>query len=378
MSVSYTHLDVYKRQYIYYAGKIIGAFYTALSVGVLFIVLRKLFIHRLIGLAFTLTYAFATQAYSIAAQANWQHGMSLFLLMTALYLMALKSKKVGVHILLGGIIGLATAIRMTNIFYILIPASYTLSSFFSKRDKAAHISALIGGLTLVVGIFLFINNSFHIPAGYADEFKFSLEIFTPTLFIQNIVAILFSYNMGLFFAFPILLLGATSLYILFKERHQFGMALIPAVGAFLVFAGFWWMWTGGYSPHARLLTEMTPLLIIASALVAHKYVKKQVFQIACIALFLLSVSTNLVYIYMSDTTWHNAYSKQGHREQLNNAWHSSPTFLTYHLRKQTFSISHFSCKDSEILSRDFVYRPSLQYKGIVTLFDGQHIVLPKN
>ena len=138
------------------------------------------------------------------------------------------------------------------------------------------------------------------------------------------------------------------------------------------------MWTGGYSPHARLLTEMTPLLIIASALVAHKYVKKQVFQIACIALFLLSVSTNLVYIYMSDTTWHNAYSKQGHREQLNNAWHSSPTFLTYHLRKQTFSISHFSCKDSEILSRDFVYRPSLQYKGIVTLFDGQHIVLPKN
>jgi hypothetical protein len=165
---------------------------------------------------------------------------------------------------------------------------------------------------------------------------------------------------------------------LVKERHQFGMALIPSTLGFIVFSGFWWMWTGGFSAHARLLTEMTPLLIVAMALVAHKYIKKQAFQVACIALFLLSISTNLVYVYMADTTWHDAYSKPGHREQLHNAWHNSPNFLTYHLRKQTFAISHFSYKDSGIISRDFVYRPSLQYKGLVTLFDGQHIILPKN
>lgn len=379
MGVSYLSAEeAANQEYIYYAGKIIGAFYTALSVSMLFIVLRKLFVHRLIGIAFTLTYAFATQAYSTAAQANWQHGMSLFLLMTALYITALNSKKTWMSIGLGGLIGIATALRMTNIFYILIPIFYTLFSYNSKREKIAQIAALVGGLAFVIGVFLFINNWLQIPAGYADEFAFSIEIFSPLLFVQNILGILFSYNMGLFFGFPVLLLGVVALYVLIKERHSFGMALIPTIGAFVVFSGFWWMWTGGFSAHARLLTEMTPLLIIATALVAHKYIKKQAFQVACIALFLLSLSTNLVYVYMADTTWHDAYSEPGHRSQLHNSWHGSPNFLTYHLRKQTFAISHFSCQDSDIISRDFVYRPSLQYKGLVTLFDGQHIILPKN
>ncbi len=365
------------QEYIYYAGKIIGAFYTALSVALLFAVLRGLFIHRAIGLAFTVAYGFATQAYSIAAQANWQHGMSLFLLMTALYIIALKSKKVLVNILIGGIIGLATALRMSNVFYILIPLSIALLSYQNKREKASHSAALVGGLTLILGIFLCVNNILQVPAGYSDEFMFSLEIFTIPLFLQNIFAILFSYNMGLLFAFPIALLGFGALIVLFRERQQFGMALIPAVVCFLAFSGFWWMWSGGYSPHARLLTEMTPLLIIASAMVAHKYIKRQIFQIVCVAFFLLSISTNLVYVYMSDSTWHDAYSKPGHREQLNNAWHSSPSFLTYHLHRQTFAISHFSFSqnNTQILSKDFVYRPSLQYKGIVTLFDGQHVIL---
>lgn len=379
MGVSYlSPEEAVNQEYIYYVGKIIGAVYTALSVAVLFVVLRKLCVHRLIAIASTLTYAFATQAYSTAAQANWQHGMSLFLLMVSLYLIALKSKKIWVSIGLGGLIGLAAALRMTNIFYILIPVFYSLFSYQSKREKFAQIASLIGGLAFVIGISLFVHNLLNIPAGYSDEFAFSIEIFSPALFVQNILAILFSYNMGLFFGFPILILSVGAIYDLVKERHQLGMALIPSIVSFIAFSGFWWMWTGGFSAHARLLTEMTPLLIIAMSLVAHKYVRKQAFHVACIALFLLSISTNLVYVYMADTTWHDAYSKPGHREQLHNAWHTSPNFLTFHLRKQTFSISHFSYKDSDIISRDFVYRPSLQYKGLVTLFDGQHIILPNN
>jgi len=370
--------EAVNQDYIYYAGKIVGAFYTALSVALFFVVLRKLYIHRLIGLVFTIVYAFGSQAYSIAAQANWQHGMSLFLLMIALYIIVLKPKRVATNIVLGGIIGIAAALRITNAFYILIPTSYIFLSFQNTKEKVKQISGLLGGGLFIVGAFLIVQHTFHIPGGYSDEFIFSLKIFSLPLFSQNIFAILFSYNMGLFFAFPILLVGAGALYILVKDRHPFGMSLLPTTLCFLFFSGFWWMWSGGYSPHARMLTEMSPLLVISSALIAHTYIRKQTFQIFFIALFLLSISTNLIYIYMSDTTWHDTYSKAGHREQLHNAWFHSPNFLTYHLRKQTISISHFFNKDSDIMSRDFVYRPSLQYKGIVTLFDGQHIILPHN
>lgn len=376
LGISYIPPDqAVNSEYIYVAGKFIGAFYTALSVALMFLVLKRLYIHRAIALIFSLVYAFATQAYSTAAQANWQHGMSLFLLMLVLYIQTSRSKRLLTHGVLGLLLGIATGLRMTNAFYLFIPIIHNLLLPNSKRGKLYQFISLNTGFAISMTLYFMLSNYLQIPSGYLNEFAFSLDVVTPALFIQNILAALFSYNFGLLYGFPILLLGCMSLYISAKEKHPLALAMIPTIILFMSFVGFWWMWTGGYSAHARLLTEMTPLLIILAALTAHRYISSKIYQILFVSFFLLSISTNLIYVYMADSTWHDKYAKQGHKEQLHNSWYDAPTFLNYHLHNQTISISHLSKTDAMILSKDAVYRPSIQYKGIVTLFDGQHTIL---
>src|SRR5260221_327572 len=62
-------------------GKISASFFASLSVGLLFLLLQKLFGNKKLSIAFSLIFAFATQTFSISSQVLWQHGVAnLFLI----------------------------------------------------------------------------------------------------------------------------------------------------------------------------------------------------------------------------------------------------------------------------------------------------------
>lgn len=357
--------------YIYSTGKIVAIVYAALSAAILYVLIRRLHFSRIISLVSTLIYIMATGVFNTAAQANWTHAITLFCV--NIFLLAVLTMKQTKYplILLGLAAGFLTSMRFSNGFYALIPLVYIYLSYPSKSDALRSIMYYICAVIAGYGLMLALALLMHIPGGYSDEIMFSLKIWSVPLFVQNFFALFFSYNFGLFAAFPILLFAVLPIRSFYHKRQAFELALLSTLMMFIGFAASWWMWSGGYSNSARLLTDLTPIFIIylASSLKLFKHNRN--YQILFVAALLASISTNIISVYMADTSWHDKYTKPGHENQLRNAWYSNPTYFQYHLNNQTFTFTSLYEKKGTVWQHESVIRPSLKYRGFVKIFDGQ-------
>lgn len=363
--------------YNQYIGKITASIYASLSVILIFFILLKIFKKPKIAAYSTLVYAFCTNIYNMASQANWQHAVSLFFINAGIYSL-LHSEKKRYLIIAGILMGIFSQIRISNGFYVLFGIIYLALSVRNRIDIFKRVCLFLLSFFLAYGVIFGFNRILDIPFGYSDEIIFSLKVFTPQLFVANFFSLLFSYNYGLFFFSPILLFSIFGLRAMLQKRPNkikiLLISLLPTLILFPLFASFWWAWAGGQSLNARLITEALPILTILIAAGFSFYSRSKLYKLLFIIFFGISLYINILTVYFMDYSWYSN-TRVGHLSQNYNAWFSRPILIESLIRKNTISITSLYRKNNTIVTRDKVYRPSLHYGTIVKLFDGESLVV---
>jgi hypothetical protein len=220
-----------------------------------------------------------------------------------------------------------------------------------------------------------------------------LNHFTPINFIENLIALLFSFNYGLFFFSPILLLSIFSVVRIVRKKkpsneEKTAKALLPTLALYLVFVGSWWMWNGGRSLNARLLIEAVPVIVI---LLNHSYLlfrKSLIYKAAFYLAFIISLLINILTTYCIDPTlsWYDHFTIHDphhsiltHKYQIRNAWYYRPTVFVYIFRNfmktKTINVSLFYRKDNKLILKTDVLRPSLKHLNITKLSENEVQIL---
>lgn len=365
--------------YPQYAGKILAAFYCALSAALLFLLLLKITKSTTVSFTTAIVYSFGTNIFNTASQANWQHGASLLLIILML-LSIIKDKKSLLQIFfIGSILGLLTQIRISNFFYL----PFIILSFVKYTNKKwsktkTLLVACIGFLTIFAPISL-LNRIYDVPYGYRDAIILAIKNLEPIRFSLNIISILISPNYGLFIYSPVLILGLfairkalgkdknDSIYLLMRN-------LLPTLVLFLVFDAIWPYWTGGTSLGARMLTETLPIWSLLVAIILWK--NKQIYIRALFAFLLaVSITINLLTTFMIDGWWFRFYTKQTPESQLQDAWYYKPSLLEYLLKTRIFYFESFKKEGSQLTVNFNMRRHSFKTGRIEMLFEKKSTIL---
>ncbi len=378
--VSYlTEKEVVNTYYNQYVGKISASIYLSLSVLFIFLLLYRLSKNIKFTLFSTIIYVFGTNIFNTAAQANWQHAISLFLITLFLLIFAGNEKKSAYVLITTGIIsGLFSQLRISNTFYIIFPILFFL---FSTKKEVKKLTIYLCSTAITYFLISNMLQRFGVPFGYGGELTLSLKEFTLLTSIKNLTSLLFSFNHGLFTFSPVLLLVIPSILLLFKksrkndkERH-FLLLLLPVLLTYLLFSSIWWMWTGGISLNARLLSEAVPIFVLLANYSIKYYWEKSLFWAFTLPLFLISFYTNYLTTFAFDYEWHDKYIIKGHHNQFRNAWYSHPPLLVLLAKRNYIFYEKIYRKDGYIYSDKFVFRPSIKYANIVKLFSSKEEVL---
>ncbi len=316
-----TPIQMVFSNYGQYLGKISASFYTSLASVLLFLLLMRLFSNYKASLLGTEVFVYGTNVFNTVSQANWQHGISLFILLIFLHLVISKNTKMWQIILAGLLISLATLVRISNGIYFLLP--------WLLRTKPKLL--IIYFLTFIGGyLSLFIlNTKLGIPSAYQSEIIYSLTHFSLVTIFVNLFSILFSWNFGLFIFCPILLLALLGYK---KDSLYISLGLVAVL--FLLFNASWTYWTGGTSLEARMLSESLPIWIIFLTHGFIKFSKSKIYLGLFIILFSLSVFINLLTTWVMDASWFPYYTKQTPQTQVQDAWYAKPTLLGFLLSRK--------------------------------------------
>ncbi len=361
---------IFDNNYLQYLGKINAVFYVSFSGVFLYYILNFMTTNTKISLSMTFIYLFVTNIANTAAQANWQHGVSLCFI-NLFILIFIKAKYFWHYLVLGMLLAVLGSIRITNLFYIFTVPIYTLYYWKSWKLYLSQNLLYLLSFTLCFLSISYYFNSIGVPYGYSSEIILSFSEITPRLFISNLGALLFSYNYGLFYFTPVLLLIFTSPI----RSSKLAIALLPTLLIFPIFAAIWWMWTGGMALNARLLSEVMPILTIYLLISYVQYKPLTTYRILFTVLVTIGLFNNFLTTYMMDYSWHDKYLEHGgHKSQVHNAWVSNPTLLAYLSDRRYITTNKLLKNDGVISERIRVYRPSIQYLGFPKIFDTTKLI----
>jgi len=361
--------DFLKKDYEGYyqiAGKYYASLLVSISVVFIFLAIYKLFGSKIIALLGSIAYAFATLAYSTAAQGNWQHGPSLLLISASFYLLLhfLQKRQKGSLFLISVLLAVATLIRIINIIF--FPILLTVL-FFNKNYRKYTLLPLLLFFGIIVGWNVFFS-LLGVPGGYNSEIIRSFTSFNQLYSAKVLVSLLFSPNVGLLVFSPIFILsflGFLKLFFdFFREKNSFSsqqhiFLLISFLSFMALFLSnsMWWAWEGGYSYGPRMLTEGTPFLIYLGSYFAYSLkenvLTSTMFLMIFLLLFIYSFLIQIIGVYAHDTDWHYKYYEG--RSRLDMAWYNSPNIIDYYLKvKRVFFIQRL-IKDKKGLRIEKTY-----------------------
>ncbi len=363
-------------------GKYYAALIASISVVFVFLTLHALLKNVLYSLIGAITYGFATMVYSTASQGNWQHAPSLLLITVSFYLFFsfLTSKRQALLIAISFLLGLATLIRISNIFCFI--AIISALFFYKPYRKLVIYSVIIFFLLLVTwqGVISVLG----VPGGYNSEIVRSLQTFNLFYAIQVVLSLLISPNVGLFIFCPLSILSFLGIYkvlrLILKSKGKgteplliFLLVSIISFSMLLLFDSFWWAWEGGYSWGPRLLIESIPFLTYLGVYFMYalqgKILKITYFVIFSI-LFVYGVLVQAVGVYADDNDWHNNYYKEG-IDRMAMAWQIHPPVLWYYIlqRKIYFTQKIVKTDDGVKIEKSYYYIDPLkgEYKKVKTV-----------
>ncbi len=233
---------------------IAAALTTALAVGLVFAISRRLTPRIWIALATTGVFAFGTQAWSTASRTTWAHGPSMLFLAAALYCALRARSSVSWFGPMGAALALAYFARPTNAVAVLALGIWALSYGAPAFKRFALGGALV--TTVVVGLnFEFYGRAFQ-PYFQANRLAVS------GVTIEALVGNLVSPSRGLLVFVPAAFL--CSYGVLLKHRagtlDRLDMAVAATVVAYWVTVSLFPHWYAGYAYGPRFLADVAPLM----------------------------------------------------------------------------------------------------------------------
>src|SRR5260221_4771197 len=292
-------------------GKISASFFASLSVGLLFLLLQKLFGNKKLSIAFSLIFAFATQTFSISSQVLWQHGVANLFLILSLFFYV-RNKKAG---------SLFFAVcsfwaRLTYFPYLIVLLTAVAVSSKRKLEIAILLLISVLGVSALLLFNFFYTGS--VLGGYANSSKAQLGS------IVNILGVIFSPARGLIFYSPIFIFGIIGIGWVFYKRYKLSIPLknvllinsFYLVSVILINALFLYWW-GGNSWGSRLLTDSTVCAVILSAFL-YREIKNLFFKIFFWLLILYSVGIQIIGVFYFPRGSLNEYpdNVDTHQERL--------------------------------------------------------------
>jgi hypothetical protein len=229
----------------------VASFFVAVCVVLFYLICRRsLDVPRSLFLAFV--FAFATSAWSTASRALWQHGPSMLMLCTTLYLALLAEDRPWLIQFAGLPLAYSFVIRPTNSISVLLFSVF----LFTKYRK--YVPGYLGLSMVIAAPFLLFNlvryHSFF-PPYYAPG-----RIGSSARFFQAVAGNVISPARGLFIYSPVLLLSVYGVAL--KARNgqltKLDVTLICATIFHVLAVSSLPLWWGGHSFGPRFLTDMLP------------------------------------------------------------------------------------------------------------------------
>ncbi|HAI62756.1 MAG: hypothetical protein UU64_C0006G0014 [candidate division WWE3 bacterium GW2011_GWF2_41_45] len=246
-------------------GRIAASFYTAISVGIFYLIIRKFSTTRKIKTGawmyvFIFFFAFCTNVYSISSRGLWQHVSALLLnSLIILFLLYSNERKYLVK-WLGLLCGLAFLARPTNVFFILPVALIVFLRFRSEFVKFVAMGAPIA-------IFYLSYNYLVFGSPITNEYIARNDTTFSTPVWVGLFGYMFSPARSFLFITPPLVLSYLGMWKLFKSRSRdyvdtILLYLSVAFLATLVMYSTWWCWYGADRFGYGFFTEWIPVLTL--------------------------------------------------------------------------------------------------------------------
>src|SRR4030042_4207773 len=375
-----TNREIVFSDYSQYIGKLLASFYCTIAALLLFLFFLKIIKNTQVSFLSALIFVFCTNVFNTASQDNWQHGLSLMLILVMLLISTLK-KTVFRYVVIGILLGVLAQIRITNVFYLpfilLLIGGFDIKSWINNKIIWSFLIAFFIVFMLISSFYWL----FDIPYGYGSSIIDSLKTFSPLDFLLALISIFISPNYGLFIYSPLLIISVFAAFHLKNNKsvkkstlRGFLVALMPTLILFALFNAAWPYWTGGSSLGGRLMTESLPVWI--GLLVYFQLINKGIFLKGLfILLLLVSVIINIVTTFMLDGWWFRFHTKQSPEYQLSDAWFHKPTLFEYLLRTRIIYWESLKKEDNNIYVYFSMRRPTFTSKSVTTLMNEKRLIL---
>jgi hypothetical protein len=247
-------------------GKYSSAVWCALAAAMLFSVFMKIVPSAAMPL--TITFAFGSSVWSVASQASWGHGPSVFGISLAVWCLTSIGRggsTVALALIAGVGVGFAASCRIVNGAALGSVLFVMLFSGLWRFIPIALLGFAVGISPHVMVNALLFNDA--ISGGYGGE----AGRWTGNL-AESIPGLLLSPSRGIIFFSPILALAfvgvvwATCSCRLNKVDRLVVVAMFAFAIVSLVVYGKWWYWTAGWTYGSRFLIDSLPGWLLPAAL----------------------------------------------------------------------------------------------------------------
>jgi len=237
----------------------IASFIVALTSLLIYLISRFFIDDKKYSLLLVFIFAFCTSSWSIASRALWQHGPSMLMLATALYLVKLAEKKPYLIQFVSIPLAFSYVVRPTNTLSIVFLAIFVLIKY-----REYFLKSLLWASTIAIPFLLSnlaVYNSFlspyYLPSGQHGNWTFPY-------FLEALAGNLISPSRGLFVYSPILLFSIYGFILKIRGKQLLDYLLacimilhLLAISSFSPLPQWW----GGHSFGPRLLCDMLPYLM---------------------------------------------------------------------------------------------------------------------
>ncbi len=275
-----------------------GAYLTALSVAVMWFVIKKGIKDNKKAILLLIIYALGTNSLSTSAQGLWQHSSSQ--LLNASGLLMIVSNLFGPA---GFLFGLATIARPTNLLSLVFFGFYII--FTTKSIKKTLIYAFAAAVPLIWEISLdtyLFGSIFN--TGYGDHNRWTANI------VEGFLGIWFSPSKGILFTSPVLIFVFYTFYKVSKNFKTDKLLTTVSIIIILhtIILGKWYNWFGGYSWGTRMASDVLPYMVFALI----PFVNSELFGKKSIRYaFYIATGYSILYhlsgLVFFDGVWHTIY-----------------------------------------------------------------------
>jgi len=225
------------------------------------------------------------------------HATGTFFIFSSFYLLYLSiryKKNLPYFLLSGALAGFAITLDLLSLIIAELLFLYVLIQKKYKESLIFLLGLLIGVSPFLIYNFIIFGNPLDLPRNHLDKTIWSQlpgnngVIFNLPYNFHVMLRLLFYPYRGLFIYFPVLLLFIPGLYLMWKKQRLETILIFSIFVSVLFTASMWWAWWHGASFGPRLLTIMSPFLVLPIIYVLKNNYTKPLF----LTLLLISTFNN--------------------------------------------------------------------------------------